>query len=148
MSSVHARRTIMVHSLEHARAAIAAARRLGVPLRLASAPGAAAMTGPLWFHHLVRRALTEESSVAGPENGPEVEITAVLDCADEPGQVFAALRSGLTQVRFTGSKAIAKKLSAVAAAQGANVITGDLHALDLLSHPNPQEACQLWLSRR
>jgi len=133
----------MVHCLEHAKAAVDAARDLGIPLRLASAPGAAAMTGPLWFHHLVSQAVGEET-----ENDPEIEITAVLDCADEAGQVFAALRSGLSQVRFTGSKAIAKKLSALATAQGAQVITGDLHALDLLDHPNPPEACRSWLSRR
>ncbi len=129
-------KAVIVHSLEHARAALAAAAGLGVPVTLASAPGAAATAGPGWFQEVVAQAGADF---------PQVAISAVLDCADRPGHVLAALRLGLARVRFTGEPALAAKLSAIAEQHGAELVTGDLPALDLRGRPRPEQACRDWL---
>jgi fructose/tagatose bisphosphate aldolase len=131
------RRAIIVHSLAEARAAVAAAAELGVPLTLASAPGAAGTTGAAWFRELVALAASGH---------PETPVTAVLDCGDKPGHVLAALRQGLRAVRFTGRKSTAARLAQIAAHYGAEVITGPVQAVDLLDDPEPEAACRRWLS--
>ncbi|MFQ5775893.1 MAG: class II fructose-bisphosphate aldolase [Kiloniellaceae bacterium] len=131
-------RAIIVHSLEDARAAVAAAADLGVPVTLASAPGAAAYLGAPWFRELVALAVAEQ---------PEVEVRAVLDCGDKPGHVLAALRQGVKRVRFTGRGSTAAMLAALAAEHGAELVTGRMRALDLLDEPDPRAACRRWLAR-
>jgi len=128
---------IIVHSLEHARAAVEAAAALGVPLTLASAPGAGGYAGPLWFKALVAAAAAAH---------PAVRVAAVLDCGDEPGTVLAALREGLKRVRFTGDPALRQRLAAIAAAQGA-VLEGDdpVTALDLLDQRQVDRLCREFL---
>jgi len=78
---------------------------------------------------------------------PQVEVSAVIDCADKPGHVLAALRQGLARVRFTGEPALAAKLSAIAEQYGAQLVTGDLPALDLRGEPRPDQACRDWLGK-
>src|SRR3974390_1862641 len=87
-------REIIIHSLEHALAACTAAAALKVPLTLASARAAALQSGPQWF-----KAVIEAAAAAHPD----VAVTAILDCAEEPGAVMAALRAGLSRLRFSGS---------------------------------------------
>ncbi len=131
-------RRIIVHSLDHARAALAAAVALGVPVMLESAPGAGAYAGPLWFKALVDAAVAEH---------PEVAVAALLDCADEPGTVLGALRAGIKQVRFTGAEPVRQRLSAIAAALGGTVESEAAPALDLLQARDPASACRAWLAR-
>ena len=131
-----AQRVIIVHSLDHARAALAAAEALSVPLVLASAPGAAAYVGPAWFQNMIVLAAAEF---------PGVELAAILDCGDRAGDVLAALRQGIGQVRFTGSKAAAVKLTALAERRGAVLLTGRLQGLDLRGRKEPEAACRAWL---
>lgn len=131
--------TIIVHSLDDARTAAGVAAELGVPVTLASAPGAAAYLGALWFERMLK-------IVA--EDQPRAMVTGLLDCADRPGHVLAALRHGLKHVRFTGPKATAQRLAAIAAQSDATVVTGRLRALDLLDEPDPAAACRRWLARR
>lgn len=130
-------RAIVIHSLEHARVALGAAGALKVPVTLASSPGASAYVGPAWFHEVVRLAKAEF---------PEVEAVAMMDCAERAGDVLAALRQGLPRVRFTGRKAVAGKLAAIAEAQGAELVTGRLRALDLRGIDDPETACRAWLA--
>ena len=132
-----ARKAVIVHSLAHARAALAAAAELGVPLTLASAPGAAAYAGPGWFQEVVAQAKAEV---------PRADCRAVIDCGERPGDVLLALRLGLEQVRFTGKKEAAKKLAAIAEQLGAELITGRLEALDLRGVADPAVACRAWLA--
>ena len=93
-------RAIIVHHLDHARAALAAAAECGRPVILLSAAGAAGYAGAPWFLRVVALATDEH---------PEAQWDAVLDCADRPGHVLAALRQGAIAVRFTGSKATARR---------------------------------------
>ncbi len=131
-------RAIIVHSLDQARTAMAAAAALGVPLTLASAPGAAAYLGPGWFRKM--------TAIAAQEY-PQVPLTAVLDCGGKAGHALAALSAGVLFIRFTGRKAVAAKLAEIAAVQGGALITGRLRALDLLDEPDPAAACRKWLAR-
>ncbi len=132
-----AAQAVIVHSLADARAALAAAAALGVPVTLASAPGASAYAGPGWFQEVVVLAAVEV---------PQAAFEAVIDCADRPGDVLLALRLGLTRVRFTGKKAVARKLAAIAEQSGAELTTGRLRALDLRGAADPLAACRAWLA--
>jgi len=129
-------KAVIVHSLEQAEAAVAVAAEHGAPLTLLSAEGAACFAGGLWFRELV--------ALAGARH-PEVEVTAILDCADRPGDVLAGLRLGLKLLRFSGSAATAQALAPIAEAQGAHLLTKRIEALDLLDQADPAAACRAWL---
>ena len=129
---------IVIHSLDHARAALRAASTRNLPVVLLSAPGAAAYAGAPWFLRLVEMAAAEH---------PQARYEAVLDCGSRPGHVLAALRQGAKAVHFSGSKAAAAKLSAIAEAYGARLETGRRQALDLRGEPEPEVACQSWLEK-
>ncbi len=131
-------RAVIIHSLDHARTALGAAADTGVPVTLASAPGAAAYVGPAWFREVVRIARSDF---------PQVEASAVIDCGGRAGDVMAALRLGLERVRFTGKKAVAEKLAAMAGELGAELVTGRLEALDLRGESDPAAACRAWLAK-
>lgn len=130
---------IVIHDLEDARAALAAAAALGRPVSLVSAAGAAGYAGAAWFLLVVARAAADH---------PQAEWTAVLDCADHPGHVLSALRQGAKAVRYSGPKASAAKLAAIAEQSGARLVTGRLAALDLRGEPDPQAACRAWLDAK
>ena len=60
---------------------------------------------------------------------------------------MGALRQGLTHLRYTGDAASAEKLRAMAAAQGAALLTGHIAALDLAQVDDAESACRAWLQR-
>ncbi len=124
---------IVVHSLDHAVAALAAAAALDTPVTLISAAGAAFQAGPAWFKALI----TEATALH-----PKIEVTAILDCGDEAGMAMAALRAGINHLRFDGSPEIHGKL----AAMGAVLVESPARSLDLLDCWNPQAACEAFLN--
>ncbi len=109
----HTTAALVVHGIDDARQAVAAARDRKTTLTLISAPGAAAYAGPVWF-----LALVEQARAASPG----LTISGVLDCADDPGHAMAALRAGAEAIVFTGDDILAKKLAALAEASGAVVL--------------------------
>jgi hypothetical protein len=125
---------VVVHSLTHALAALAAAEALGVPVTLASAPAAALQTGPGWFKSVIDQAR---------ETHPRASFTAVLDCGDAAGAAMASLRLGLRQLRFAGTEPVRAKL----AAMGAEFVAPAPDALDLRDAQSPAEAARVFLSR-
>jgi hypothetical protein len=130
---------IIVHSLAQARAALAAARASAGPVTIASAAAAGGYAGPLWFKALVEAARADF---------PEVEITAVLDCAGEAGTTLAALRHGIKRVRFTGTEAACAPLRDIARQLGAEIETGEApDALDLLNERDPEAAARAYLAK-
>ncbi len=127
---------IVIHSLDHAKAALAAAAALNRPVTLASARGAGSQAGPAWFKAMIDQARASR---------PDVAVTAILDCGDEAGAVMAALRIGLRHLRFSGSEAVRAKL----AAMGAIFMPEAAAArLDLLGVKEPDAACRAFLERR
>ncbi len=131
-------RMVVIHSLEHARAAMAAAAELGTPLILCSAEGAAGNAGPAWFQNLVEAARSEY---------PRVDVTAVLDCGDAPGYALAALRAGCRAIRFKGKRAVQAKIRAIAENNGAVLYERRGRMLDLFGAHDAEAACRAWLSR-
>lgn len=129
---------IIIHSLEQARAALAAASALGTTVTLASAPGAGGYAGPAWFKAILDIALAEV---------PVCGASAVLDCGAEAGTVLAALRHGVRRVRFTGGDEAASRLAEIAEQHGAALERSELRpALDLLDCKDPEAACRAFLA--
>jgi hypothetical protein len=130
-----AARAVIIHELAHARAAVAAAAQAGVAVELWSAPGAAASAGPGWFDATIRLAIAE---------GPDANVTAVLDCHDRADLVQAALRQGLGHVHFSGPEPVARRLADIARQSGATLHRRRPPALDLLYCDNPESECRRW----
>ncbi len=82
-------RSIIVHGLDDAVAALAEARSAGHAVTLLSAPGAALYAGCGWWRALVEAARSRH---------PDVSCTDILDCADATGHALAALRIGVTRL--------------------------------------------------
>ena len=129
------RRIILFNSLDHARAAAAAASELDVPLTLRSAPGAAAYAGVGFL-----KAAVDQAAGGG-------DIEAVIDCGEDAGTALAALRAGWSRVVFSGPPDTLEKLADIAAQQGARVAAPDAEAaaLDLLDVADPLAACREFL---
>lgn len=130
-------RAIIVHNLDHARAALAAAQDLGVPVTLATAPGASAYLGPAWLLQIAALARAEF---------PEVVCDLLLDCGERAGDVMAALREGVPCVVYDGPETAARKLEAIAEGHGAELVRNPPEALDLLHRADALKACREWLA--
>jgi fructose/tagatose bisphosphate aldolase len=136
-------RPIIVHSLEDAKAAVAAAAELGLPVTLRSAPGAQAYLGAQVFRDVIA-----EAAAAHPATG----VTAVFDCGKDPGLALGALRHGLKVVRLDASPETRGKIADIARQSGARLEQTDPTdplALDLLEADDPPDAenqVRIWLS--
>lgn len=115
---------VVVFSLADALAAAAAAEAAGRPLTLVSAPAAGLAAGPGWFAALARRV---------GEHHPAADLIWVLDCADSPGAVLAALRAGVADIAVAPA-ALTPALEGLAAAAGARLHAGRPDAADLRGH--------------
>ena len=131
------RRPIIVHHLEHAVAALGAAKALGVPVTLRSAPGAAAYLGAAVFRDMIAAALSEV---------PGVEARAVLDCGDAPGHALNALRQGVPAVRLEAPAEVRARVGDIARQLGAALDEDAAPALDLLDADDPGAASREWLA--
>ena len=136
-------RPIIVHSLENARAAVAAAAELGLPVTLRSAPGAAAYLGAQVFRDLIAEAAAAH---------PATEVTAVFDCGKDPGLALGALRHGLKVIRLDAPPDTLGKVADIARQTGARLDQtdpADPPGLDLLEADDPPDAenqVRTWLS--
>ncbi len=95
----------MVHHLEQARSALAAAAEAGCAIELRSAPGAAGYAGVGYLKAL----------------GDEVGHELLVDCGDDAGLVMAALRTGCRRIAFSGRDDVARRLHDMAGQLGAVV---------------------------
>ena len=129
-------RAVIIHSLDHALAALAAAAQANCAITLLSPPGAAAYMGPLLFMSIMEQARARH---------PAVPVDAVLDCGDRSGDALAALRQGVPAIRFTGRPDVAAKLTAIAAQRSQRVLRHELPSLDLLHRADPSTALAAWL---
>jgi len=114
---------IIVHSLDQALVAAEAAMGLGRPLTLRSAAGAGGTLGVGWFASL---------GALLAERHPALDLTLVLDCADEAGTALGALRRGLKAIRVEAASDVRAKLAAVAQTYGARLDEDDRPCLDLV----------------
>jgi fructose/tagatose bisphosphate aldolase len=132
-----ARAAVIVHDLEHARAAVAAAAALGVAVTLRSAPGAASYLGPPVFRAMID---------AARESATGANVLAVMDCGRDAGRALAALRHGIERVRVDLPLATKMRLADIAGCYNAALDDDESVALDLLNCDDPAAACQKWLA--
>jgi hypothetical protein len=111
---------VVVHGLDQAIAALAAAGPRGV--LLLSAPGAGGFAGAAWFLAVV---------AAAQRLHPAVRCAAALDCADAPGHALAALHAGAAIIVLDGGCPAFGAVAAAAAEAGATVLPARPAALDL-----------------
>ncbi|WP_114394363.1 hypothetical protein [Oleisolibacter albus] len=128
---------IRIRSLADGRAALAVARELGCPLVLVSDPGAAGFAGPGWWAAL-------ESALDTAADGHP--LVALLDCADNPGHVLAAIRAGVRDIAFAGPADVGARLADIAAQAGSRLHPPVAGALDLRGGASPA-ALRAWLAR-
>jgi hypothetical protein len=102
----------MIRSLAEAVAALEGAA--GRSIILVSAPDAGIYAGPGWWTALIE---------AARDAVPAARFSSALDCGDEPGAAMAAIRAGAESVIFTGRADVSERLSAIAAASGARLLT-------------------------
>ena len=121
----------MIHDLEQARAALEAARELGVAIELRSAPDAAAYAGVGYLKAL------------GDLAGQELRI----DCGEDAGLVMAALRTGCRRLAFSGRADLALRLADMAAQLGAEFRHEQTPpaCLDLAPDADAGPAVRAWL---
>lgn len=130
---------IIIHGVEDARTAAAAARSLGVGVRLFSAPGAVSYAGAAWF---------AEAVAAVQSEFPDVAIEAVLDCGDAPGHALAAMRAGVKAIRCTGPRRVREKIAAIADQYDATLYDDDTPSLDISLSRHRLEDCKNWLAEK
>lgn len=130
-------RAVVIHEIADARAALAAAAALRVPVLLLSAPSGAASLGAGWWQALVRRMTVEY---------PDVQFTALLDCGTRADLAQAALRQGLSDLCYRGPAATARRLSDIADQLGARLVRRRPKALDLMGISDRAAALRAWLS--
>lgn len=127
---------VIVHDLDQARTAVAAAAALGRPVVLRSAPGAAAFLGAGAFRAIV---------AAAQAAFPQARVTAVLDCGDAPGLALGALRGGIAAVRLRAAPEPLARIADIAAQLGARLDQDDREPLDLKDLNDAEAACRRWL---
>jgi len=133
---------IIVHSLGQALVAAEAAAALDRPLALRSAAGAGGTLGVGWFAGL---------GTVLAERHPTLDLTLVLDCADEAGTALGALRRGVKAIRVEAAADVLAKLAAVAQSYGARLDQDDRPCLDLIDglvgQADLAALCRDWLTR-
>jgi acyl-CoA reductase-like NAD-dependent aldehyde dehydrogenase len=101
-----------------------------------SPPGAGSSLGPAWVVAIVRLLA---------ERYPALAVPIVLDCADEAGTALGALRSGISDLSFSGSTAVAEKLQAMGARLWRPELRDPLMTLELTQTGDPVSACRKFL---
>ena len=128
---------IIVHGLDHARAALLSAQAVGVPVLLQSASAAGVIQGAGWWLALLERLRREF---------PGEAVTGVLDCADSGGSALAALQAGSLMVRVEPWTPGLDQIKGLALQEGKIVGTfeGGM-SLDLQGESDPRKACEDFL---
>jgi len=127
---------IVIHTIDHAKAALAVAAERNTPVVLLSAPGAVAYLGATVFRDMVSQAA---------EENPTAQYQAVLDCGDDPGLAMGAMRHGVKSVCVHVRPEIRAKLAENAEKRGCSVYHREGPELDLVDMTNPKAACMAWL---
>ncbi len=130
----------VVYALADARAALQAAKELDAAITLVSPAGAGAFGGSAWFCELIAQA---RNAVSG------ATFDSVFDCASEAGDALAAIREGVTAIRFDGPDEVRRKVEDIAAKSGSTLAEIDYaRALDLNECADPLATCRAWLAAK
>lgn len=113
---------VIVHSLDHAKDALAVAAELKLAVTLQSAPDAIFYAGALYL-----KALFEQAQSAFPQ----VDATYILDCADAGSDAIAAMQAGHRHVRSHAPAPLKQKLADIARQYDVRLWDAPYEALDL-----------------
>ncbi len=123
---------VTVHSADDVRTALAP----GLPVTLASAPGAALFAGAGWWTALMAAVRAEH---------PERFFLDLLDCGDAPGRAAEALRAGQRRLVLYGVTApVYERVRLMAEALDAVLLPEMPEALDL-ARPGAGRKLVAWL---
>jgi hypothetical protein len=128
---------IIIHGIDDLRAALEAASSLNRALTVLSIPGAAGSAGAPWFQALIQ---------AGSSEFAQVPLTAVLDCADQPGHALAALRTGCRDLLLLDSGPAWPRVHTIAEASGARLYSSPGPTFNPRFFRDPIGACRGWLA--
>jgi hypothetical protein len=128
---------VIIHNIDHARAAAAAAAELSVPVTLRSAPGAAGYLGPQVFRSMIEQAVAEY---------PDAKVQSILDCGNDPGLALAALRHGVTCVAIAADRDVLDRIADIAGQSDATLDNSNGPALDLAEANDAAGAVHRWLT--
>ena len=137
MGAAQVEAALVIHDLDHARAALAASSGLGIAVLLVTAPGAVRSGGPAYLKAVIDRAA---------EGFPSAQWSALIDCGDRPGDVFASLEAGWRRLAFSGTAEAARRLGEIAAARGAALEPLPAASRDLGRTADPRSASRAWLA--
>jgi len=132
------RLAFIVHDREHALAVAAASAETGTPVRVFSPPHGAATLGADVFQAIVAEA---------HETFPEADISAVLDCGDEPGTALGAIRRGVEAVSLAVQPEARQRIVDIALQSGTEVVERHAEALDLAHAAEPTADIRRWISK-
>ena len=82
------------------------------------------------------------------EEYPDLSVEAVLDCGDAPGHALAALRQGVTAIALTARPEIRRKIEAIAARGGAQLMRRPAHIFTAAPLSGDGAALTKWFDRR
>ena len=129
-------RAIVVHTLDHARVALAVSAERRVRVTLYTAPGAASYAGVGYLLAMIDQASGDF---------PDALEKAVIDCGRNVGTAQAALRAGWKTILFRGRGKLANKLAGIAQQNGARLIDESEAVVDLGDYEDPMDICRRWL---
>ncbi len=129
-------RAIVVHTLDHARVALAISAERRVRVTLYTAPGAASYAGVGYLLAMINQASSDF---------PDTLEKAVIDCGSDAGTAQAALRAGWKTILFRGRGKLAKNLAGIAKQNGARLIGESEAVVDFGDYEDPMEFGQRWL---
>ena len=124
---------VVIHGLADARRVL----RVGRPVTLLSARGAALFAGSGWWRALIDQAHAEL---------PDPAMRDILDCADAAGLALGALRLGQRRIVLDRAAAGWSAVAAIAASLGGEVLADRPDALDM-SERGADRRLQDWLHR-
>ncbi len=132
------RAAFVIHDLEQARAAAAAAVEFSAPVLLLTPQESAPALGTLWARELAAHLWREF---------PTADLLLLFDCGDRAALAHEALRAGAPGVCFTGPQDEARALAEIAAALGREFLSARPAALDLarLSPKRRRAAAKAWI---
>ena len=131
---------MIVHTLNQAKAALAAAGACDVYITMRTSPGATYYMGLTGL-----KAVFEEAK----ETYPKVKHAVVVDCGFDAALAHRAMVMGFKQISFSGTKGMKIKLSKIGAQLSAKLVSPRIpsNAVDLSYTRQPKKACILYLQR-
>jgi len=129
----------IVFDRDHALAVVGASAETGTPVCLLSPPHGAATLGADVFKAIVAEAR---------DAFPEADISAVLDCGDEPGTALGAVRHGIEAVSLSVEPEIHQKIVDIASQSDTEVTERTADALDLSRSTDPGADVRRRISKR